>query len=102
MGANDALADAASWVPLVGAGVGAAVAGFLGYKTGHAKEKPEYEPVLASATLSDGPLIRRLIDAIEGHTESLRDNNELLRAEAHRREVDAEVREALRARGIKE
>lgn len=94
MDAVDTVTNIASWAPIVGAALGAAVAAFFGYKKGHST-KPEYEPVLASATLSDGPLIRRLIGAVEDNTESTKDLTETLREQNISREVEHRVEREL-------
>ena len=94
------LSEVGNWLSSIAAAVGVAVAAGVAYFRKPAASKPAEEIAVVSATFSDRRTIEGLTEALHTNSECLTRNSDLLEAEAHRREVDAEVRDELRKRGI--
>lgn len=94
------LPEVANWLSTAATAVGIAIAAAFAYFKKSPAPKPAEELAVVSATFSDRKTIEGLTAALRENSECLTRNSDLMEAEAHRREVDAEVREELRKRGV--
>lgn len=109
MGATNAVAVAPDWLLTVAVLLGTSIAAFVSYRKGGDKGVPagEAHTQVVAATFVERDQMERLIVGVVALNGTLAQANDctdeligLLKADAHRREVAAEVEQALRNRGV--
>lgn len=102
MVASPDVPEVANWILSLAVGAGTGIGAAVAYLRKPKEPAPGKEVAIVSASLfSDKQQIQDLMAALRGVQRTLEQTNHFLEADAHRREIEAEVLQRLKEMGIK-